>query len=1078
MNRLVVVLAAALLAASVAGAAWIDPNVAERMDADDGALIDVYVVMNEQLDLGKVTASVTARGGNRADRHYEVVTRLQDLAQQTQGAILAQTTAAADTGEVTKVRPFWIANSLAITARPSYIRRLAERPDVSAIYLDYKIKLIEPVDVQPEPAAGAIASVENGIADTNAPDLWAMGIDGTGALACDQDTGADGSHPAFADRWRGLDSGVSPDEAWFDPVSGQTFPTDSYDHGTHTLGTMVGSDGTNQIGMAPGAKWIGAKTVDAPGTDIFSDAVAAFQWMTDPDGDPATVDDVPDVVNNSWGLDQGYYGSCRTDFNTGIQAAEAAGVVVVFSAGNSGSGSQTIGSPANQVLSDLTVFSVGALNQDGSTIAYFSSRGPSDCDGSTIKPEVSAIGVDVRSSVPGGGYGTMSGTSMSGPHVSGAVLLLRQAFPDATADEIKLALYDTAVDLGSTGEDNTYGKGKIDVLAAYWFLDDYLQDSDGRVEIGALYSCDDTITITVNDADLTGPTVDVTIQSPTDAETVTLAATGSTGEYEGVIDTAASGSVGDGVLRVANGNTITVHYIDADDGNGGHNVDKTDTAVADCAAPTFAGLSAAVAGDHEVTLTWSAASDPHGVSYNVYRAETAGGQDFGAPVATVETSPYVDDAANGVTYYYVVRAADDVGNEDSNTVERSATPIGPNLIWQETWESVAAYDHEWEIVDGGPDGATWMSTNPGDREPENVSGTFMIVDSDFWNGYDMDESLVSEVIDVSGYVNVFLRYGHEFVHYEQETGDVDVSLDGGDWVTVASYSGADTAGVVDVDLSTYDFTTLQVRFHYYDANYEWWWAVDDIQVWGWETGGDTITCYADTDADTYGDPDVSDEFDDDACPSGWSANNFDCDDTDDGVHPGADDSACDGIDDNCNGQTDEGYESYTCGLGICVEDSTCASGDEQCVPGTPETEDCSDGLDNDCDGDVDIDDSDCADVCPRASFNYTTDDLTATFTDGSSDDLGLVSWTWDFGDGSTSGAQNPSHTYDADGTYTVCLEVENQVGCTDEVCVDVSVEEEADPDPGCGTTSPVGGLLPPLLVIAALLGLAVRRREA
>ena len=143
------------------------------------------------------------------------------------------------------------------------------------ILLDHSIELIEPVSTgQIEKGAAAVAKgIENGIALTNAPDLWAMGITGAGTIACSQDTGVSANHPALSGRWRGSDSGVSASEAWFDPNYGQTYPTDSSYHGTHTMGTMVGYTASNQIGMAPDAKWIGAKTVDIWGGSIMSEPI-------------------------------------------------------------------------------------------------------------------------------------------------------------------------------------------------------------------------------------------------------------------------------------------------------------------------------------------------------------------------------------------------------------------------------------------------------------------------------------------------------------------------------------------------------------------------------------------------------------------------------------------------------------------------------------------------------------------------------------------------------------------------------------------------------------------------------------
>ena len=108
-------------------------------------------------------------------------------------------------------------------------------------------------------------------------------------------------------------------------------------------------------------------------------------------------------------------------------------------------------------------------HQPGWPVAGFSSRGPTTCtpDGTwAITPDISAPGVDVRSSVPGGSYGNKSGTSMASPHIAGVVALMRDANPDIAVDEIKQIMYDTAFDLGSPGEDNSYGWGMVDAYRA------------------------------------------------------------------------------------------------------------------------------------------------------------------------------------------------------------------------------------------------------------------------------------------------------------------------------------------------------------------------------------------------------------------------------------------------------------------------------------------------------------------------------------------------------------------------------------------------------------------------------------
>jgi hypothetical protein len=240
------------------------------------------------------------------------------------------------------------------------------------------------------------------------------------------------------------------------------------------MGTMAGSVDGDTVGVAPGAEWIAAAVVDRGGGIQRSiiDILAAFEWAADPDEDPSTTDDVPDVVNNSWGIPLGYYPSCNETFWEAIDNLEAAGVVCLFAAGNEGPFSGSIRTPADRITTDFNCFSVGAVdgNIPDLTIASFSSRGPSGCDDFTIKPEVTAPGISIRSTNRTGGYSTMSGTSMATPHASGAVAILRQFNPNATPSQIKQALMYSAQDLGWTGEDNDYGWGVIDIRRALNYM--------------------------------------------------------------------------------------------------------------------------------------------------------------------------------------------------------------------------------------------------------------------------------------------------------------------------------------------------------------------------------------------------------------------------------------------------------------------------------------------------------------------------------------------------------------------------------------------------------------------------------
>src|SRR5699024_4199488 len=142
---------------------------------------------------------------------------------------------------------------------------------------------------------------------------WALGIDGTGTVVASLDTGVQWDHPALKEQYRGYDSEtgeVEHEYSFYDATyDGYDTPADDNGHGTHVTGTMVGheEDGSNPIGVAPGAKWIAAKVVDADGNAKDADLLDAAEWIMAPGG---RTDMAPDVVNNSWGggpgLDEWY----------------------------------------------------------------------------------------------------------------------------------------------------------------------------------------------------------------------------------------------------------------------------------------------------------------------------------------------------------------------------------------------------------------------------------------------------------------------------------------------------------------------------------------------------------------------------------------------------------------------------------------------------------------------------------------------------------------------------------------------------------------------------------------------------
>jgi len=469
---------AVLCGAALAPAGSIDPGLQQVLATKaPEETVSTLVYMKHMVDLGVLTTALDQQRPSLQRRHEVVVRALQEKAQTTQMPVLTVLGQLQVAGRVQSFEPFWIGNIIRVDAPAREIEALARHPDVDTVYYNYEIETIAPVttssghtdnrdDGQRTPEIGLVA--------IRAPEVWALGYTGEGVLTSTLDTGVDGNHPALHDRWRGLDPLYQghPQWAWFDPVTNTTFPQAFGAHGTHTMGTILGGAPGDQIGVAPGAQWIHAAVIDRVSLpQTVADAILAFQWLVDPDGNPATAWDVPQVCSNSWGVTTGHgYPPCNQTFWAYIDACEAAGVVVLFSAGNEGPGAESLRRPSDRATTSLNCFAVGAVDASNSTwpIADFSSRGPSHCtpDGSAaIKPEVAAPGVNVRSSLPGG-YGQLSGTSMASPHVNGVVTLMRQACPELTVEQIKQILLDTAHDLGTTGDDNSYGKGMVDAYEA------------------------------------------------------------------------------------------------------------------------------------------------------------------------------------------------------------------------------------------------------------------------------------------------------------------------------------------------------------------------------------------------------------------------------------------------------------------------------------------------------------------------------------------------------------------------------------------------------------------------------------
>lgn len=389
-------------------------------------------------------------------------------------------------------RSFYIINAIWVKADLSVAQTLAARPDVARIEGNPEIHNAVPQPIVTERSSTQpeqTAAIESGISYTHAPEVWSLGYTGQGIVIGGGDTGYEWNHTALINKYRGWNgTSANHDYNWHDSIhnaalgnpcgSNSAAPCDDDGHGTHTIGTAVGDDGLgNQIGMAPGAKWIGCRNMDA-GVGTPARYIECFEFFLAPypvNGTPAQGDPskAPDITTNSWGCPSSE-GCSVNDLKAAVEAQRAAGIMTVVAAGNSGSGCSTVNDQPS--IFDAS-YTIGALNTGADTIASFSSRGPVTLDGSNrMKPDLCAPGTNTRSSykTTPTSYASLSGTSMATPHVAGAVALLWSAQPwlRHNIDMTETILNETAVHINSNScsssgsPNNVFGYGRLDIKAA------------------------------------------------------------------------------------------------------------------------------------------------------------------------------------------------------------------------------------------------------------------------------------------------------------------------------------------------------------------------------------------------------------------------------------------------------------------------------------------------------------------------------------------------------------------------------------------------------------------------------------
>jgi subtilisin family serine protease len=493
--RPILSLTAGLTLATLASAGTIGRGLSAQLDTlHPGDEVKVMVILEARADVELLDQALREKRASMAERHLTVITALKDVAAESQPALVSELDRLQQKGIVLGYTPHWLLNGIVVRTLASGVPELAQLPGVDVVEADLVPELIEPVQV--DESQGRENSREIGITPgiqaLQADRVWyELGITGEGVVVANMDTGVNVNHESLSARWRGNFANAS--HCWWDAWGSSSTPNDGNGHGTHVMGTITGLASGDSIGVCPGAQWIATNVIDSGTGSAFDNAViAGLEWLSDPDNNAFTVDDMPDVVQHSWGVNEGFsgYTDCDNRWWEAIDNCEALGVVNTWSAGNEGPSGSTMRSPADRATSATNCFSVGSCNTSGTTISSFSSRGPAgnNCGFYNIKPEVTAPGDNIYSANASSttGYVYMSGTSMAGPHVAGVVGLMRGANPDLDVQSIKTILMETCEDRGTTGEDNIWGWGLVNAYEAV------LAASSGFAEISGTITAEDT----------------------------------------------------------------------------------------------------------------------------------------------------------------------------------------------------------------------------------------------------------------------------------------------------------------------------------------------------------------------------------------------------------------------------------------------------------------------------------------------------------------------------------------------------------------------------------------------------------
>ncbi|GII92159.1 carboxypeptidase regulatory-like domain-containing protein [Sinosporangium siamense] len=455
---------ALLLPAGVAHAAPESAKINKAVLAD-GKTSSFLVRLKDQADL-----TTALKATSKPEKTREVYQAKVEFAASSQAGLQRMLTE-----QKVEFTPFWAVNALKVVGDADLARQIAKLPEVESIEPNVAVN---PPPTFPATAHPKVNGVEWNLDRIGAPRVWnEFGTRGEGIVVGNIGLGVKFDHPALATQYRGrkADGSVDHNYSWGDVarICPSADPCDVRGgNDTRYTSVMVGEEGADTIGVAPGAKWIAASGCRFNPCD-FASVLAAGEWMlapTDLGGRNPRPDLAPDILTTNLIYSPSAGGEgFRALQKQLLDAWVTAGILPVL--GSTSWLGYDFCATTSGLNRDDNSYTVGMFGPNNA-ISPYSGRGPGA--NGEVKPNITAPGATIRTAAADGGYSTVFGGDYGAAHVAGTVALLWSAAPSLRRDiAATRALLDrTAIDVNDTScggtaeKNNVWGEGRLDAYAA------------------------------------------------------------------------------------------------------------------------------------------------------------------------------------------------------------------------------------------------------------------------------------------------------------------------------------------------------------------------------------------------------------------------------------------------------------------------------------------------------------------------------------------------------------------------------------------------------------------------------------